>query len=129
MSLQLVDFWAIFDFALEEVMQLFVLMDTVVIMESPRFSWFSLMVSILFLGFVVALFNWLRSEHVGSGGSKWDYIMRRQGEDHWEAELDRLQNDYIEVGSQGLPRDRLGRGKIQKELAEMEKYNQGWNRK
>jgi hypothetical protein len=77
MSLTSTDFWVLFDFALAEIMYVFALADSVVIVDEPRFTIWSTMISILFLGLVVGVLNWLRGHNVGAGGTNWDYIMHR----------------------------------------------------
>ena len=59
-------FLMIFDFALTQVINVFVVSDSIVIVDSPRFSILSFFISILFLSFVISLFNWLRGYPVGS---------------------------------------------------------------
>lgn len=76
MSFALTDFWAFFDFCLAQVVELFTLLDQVVVIDSPRFTLFNFMVSVIFVGLLIETINWLRGAH-GSGGSRWDYIMRK----------------------------------------------------
>lgn len=75
MSFALSDFWAFFDFCLAQTIELFTLLDGVVVVESPRFSLFNFMISIIFLTLLMETINWLRGAH-GSGGTNWQYIMR-----------------------------------------------------
>lgn len=129
MSLTSTDFWVLFDFALAEIMYVFALADSVVIVEDPRFTIWSAMISILFLGLVIGVINWLRGYHGGSGGTTWDYIMRKTPNDtNWENSLGNTMNDYVEVGSKGLPKDRLGRGTLHEEFKKQEDWNQSFKR-
>ena len=75
MSMTITEFWAIIDFVIASSVQLFALLDTVVVIDDPRTSLFSIMISVIFLGLIIAVINWLRGAH-GSIGTTWDYVTR-----------------------------------------------------
>jgi cell division protein FtsW (lipid II flippase) len=54
------DFWSLMDFAINTAVQVFTISDSVVIIDSPRFTLLSVMISILFLTLVMSFINWLR---------------------------------------------------------------------
>lgn len=123
MSMEITDFWALMDFIIAQVVNFFTFVDSVVIIDSPRFTIFNFIISLIFLDLLINTINWLRGSTTSGGISRWQFITgKRQGQQSWEADLDRIQNDYVEVGSVGLPRD------VHKELANQEQWNNSFRR-
>ena len=77
MVLSSTDFWAVFDFGLNQTQNFFTLTDAVVIVDSPRFSFFTAFIALIFVSLALSFLNWMRGSH-SSGLSKWDYVMRRE---------------------------------------------------
>lgn len=74
------EFWALIDAAINLSMNLFSMLDNVVVIDSPRFSLFNFMISVIFLTLLIGTINWLRGVP-GAGRSRWQIMtgQSRQG--------------------------------------------------
>jgi hypothetical protein len=78
MSMTLSEFNTFTQIIIDLVIQLFSVLDQAVIIDTPRFSLFNFLISVIFLSLMIEVINWLRGAH-GSGGSRWEYIMQHDG--------------------------------------------------
>jgi hypothetical protein len=72
------EFWVLIGSIIDVSMSVFNLLDSAVVIDSPRFSMFDFMVAVIFLGLLMKLITWLRGAHP-SGGSTWQYMMQNDG--------------------------------------------------
>jgi hypothetical protein len=54
------EFWALINSVIDVSMSVFNLLDSAVVIDSPRFSMFDFMVAVIFLGLLMKLITWLR---------------------------------------------------------------------
>jgi hypothetical protein len=108
MSMSLSDFNSFTTQIINLVVQLFSVLDSAVIIDIPRFSLFNFMISVIFLTLMIEVINWLRGAH-GSGGSKWDYIMRNPPEQKYEVFHESMDEQHLQA--KGFSNEMISYGK------------------